>query len=185
MPDVRPHTHKLMASERSHAHIYCSVYAAIVFPVWWAACIADFRSDLVTNYALWVVPVFIPALFMAFNLMAFSWSYSAFGPLRRTAEPTAEPLEVASATSGQVGLLTATAPFFSWRLYSDGIAFTSRGVDTGFVPLSLVTRTKPRLFGGYSVWHSSPEIRSPLGLPSSAVADRLLQHRRTDLCPPS
>jgi hypothetical protein len=113
-----------------------------------------------------LVPLFLPALFLVFNLMAFRLPFSAFGAYERTPLPITSPLIEKRFTSGVVGLLNATSPFYSWYLYADGIGFHIFGVGRGFVPLAAVKSSQPAFMGGVTITHDSPEVRSPLRIPS-------------------
>jgi len=122
-----------------------------------------------------LIPVVVPAIFLVFNLMAFKFSFSVFGPLQRTPFPLDEPLQSSRATSGAIGLLQATAPFFSWHIFREGLGFNALGIGKGFIPTRYIQRTQKRWFGGFTVWHASPEVRSPLVIPSKSLHQALEQ----------
>jgi hypothetical protein len=122
-----------------------------------------------------LIPVVLPAIFLVFNLMAFKLQFSVFGALQRTSFPEGEPLQSSRGTSGMIGLLHATAPFFSWHIFREGLAFNALGVGKGFIPTRYIQRTQKRFFGGFTVWHESPEVRSPLVIPSSSLHQALQQ----------
>ena len=163
-----------MTYKATRSYIGYRAFCVVGVLTWWAVCILDGLSGEQTHYSLWALPVALPAIFLVFNLMAFRFPYSIFGRLERTSAPSEEPIAIARASSGQVGLLTATSPFFTWRLYRSGISFAVLGVGSGFVSISQITRTKKRFFGGCAVWHSSPEIRSPIAIPSSEIYAQLV-----------
>ncbi len=101
-------------------------FAAVIVVAWNAVGLWAWGKEDREPYFAMLVPLMLPALFMVFNLMAFKFRYSVFGPLERTPAPSEPVLEQVSATSGMIGLLHATWPFFSWELYPSGLAFRGR-----------------------------------------------------------
>jgi hypothetical protein len=156
-------------------YIFYRAYAIVAILAWNVVGIYGFVRNQDPRLLLPLIPFVLPALFLGFNLMAFKFSFSVFGSQERTRPPTCEPLESARYTSGIVGILHATAPFFSWFVYREGLAFKALGIGTGFIPAVHIRGTKRRLFGGVTVSHDSPEVRSPLVIPSKALHQALIQ----------
>jgi len=140
-----------------------------------SAGIYGFAHDRDPGILVPLIPVVLPAIFLVFNLMAFKFPFSVFGPLQRTPFPPDQPLQSARATGGAIGLLRASAPFFSWHIFRQGLGFSSFGIGKGFIPTQYIQRTQKRWFGGFTVWHVSPEVRSPLVIPSASLHQALQQ----------
>jgi hypothetical protein len=156
-------------------YLFYRAYAAVALVAWNAVGIYGFARNEDPRLLLPLIPFMLPALFLVFNLMAFKFQFSVFGSQERTPPPSSEPIESSRYTSGMVGLLHATSPFFSWFVYREGLAFNALGIGTGYVPIADIRETKRRLFGGVTVTHESSEVRSPLVIPSRALHEALLQ----------
>jgi len=156
-------------------YLWYRAYALAVLLAWNVVGIWAWGRDGREEYLFVLIPFMLPALFMVFNLMAFKFRYSVFGPLERTPVPSEPVLEEASSTSGMVGLLHATWPFFSWELYPSGLGFCVRLVGSGFIPLGSIEKIKKGLLGSGRIWHSSPEIRSPVLVSHGRVTERLME----------
>ncbi|HEY44511.1 MAG TPA: hypothetical protein G4O11_11075 [Anaerolineae bacterium] len=119
-----------------------------------------------------LLPFVIPALFMLFNLMAWRFAFSVFGAYERSQAPAEPPLEQLRATSGAIGLLFGTSPFFTWTLYEGGIGVSVLGIGAGYVPLDrfVEVRISRR---GCTIRHNSSEVRSPLDLPPGKLSRHL------------
>lgn len=103
--------------KRHRRYLAYRAYAIAAIGAWWAAGIAHFVWHVATWMELLLIPLFMPAFFLIFNLAAFKAGFSVFGRYQRTPPPASLPLTSARPTSGSVGLLTATAPFFTWHLH--------------------------------------------------------------------
>jgi hypothetical protein len=122
-----------------------------------------------------LVPFLVPAIILFDNLTVFKFPFSVFGPFQRTPFPEGEPL--LSVSSGGVEGLLSDGAHFTWHVFPEGIGFNgSSGVGEGFIPVGYIRRTEKRLLGGVTVWHDSPEVRSPLIITSTAVR-QILQER--------
>ncbi len=150
-------------------------FAAVVLVAWNAVGLWAWGKDDREPYFLMLIPLMVPALFMVFNLMAFKFRYSVFGPLERSEPPSEPVVEQVSTTSGMVGLLNATWPFFSWDLYPSGLGFCIRLVGCGFIPLESIRKVRVGFFGGGRIWHQSPEVRSPVLVRSGRITERLME----------
>jgi len=119
-----------------------------------------------------LVPLVIPAIFMLFNLMAFRFLFSIFGPLERSQAPRQPPLLQARARPGAIGLFFGWGPFFTWRLYQGGIGFTAFPIGRGYVPFDKIVevRTSRR---GCMIRHTSVEVRSPINIPRGRFCRQL------------
>lgn len=168
LPEVAPR-------KSGKRHLWYRAYAVVVLLAWNAVGFWAWGRDDREKYVLFLLPLLIPALFMLFNLMAFRFPYSVFGTRERTLPPPEPILESVSSTSGMIGLLNATWPFFSWDLYPSGLAFCVRFVGCGFIPLAAVEKVKKGFLGSCRVWHHSVEVRSPVLVSDGRVTDRLLE----------
>jgi len=156
-------------------YLWYRAYALVVLVAWNAVGLWAWGKEDRMQYALMLMPLMLPALFMVFNLMAFKFRYSIFGPLERMPSPSEPVLEEVSATSGMIGLLHATWPFFRWELYPSGLGFCVHLVGCGFIPLGSIEKIKKGFLGGGRIWHRSPEIRSPVLVSDGRVTERLME----------
>lgn len=124
----------------------------------------------------------LPAIWMVFSLLAFRWDYSVFGKEPRTAAPFGGPISD-SVSGGIVGWLVASWPFFTWSVYQAGVGLSIWGCGDAFLPVSSIARFQRRTWRGCTIWHGSPEVRSPIVIRSNRVAtdlERLLSSRTND-----
>ena len=154
--------------------MFYRVFCVVTIAAWNGVGLYSLSHDRSPAPMLWLLPVLVPALFLSFSLGAFRFPFSAFGRYVRTPLPTSQPLVIDRRSSGIVGHMSATVPFVSWFLFAEGIGFSVLGVGDGFIPLHLIRRTADRTFYGFTVWHDSPEVRSPVVLPSKRLRAALL-----------
>ena len=165
MRQSKPKTHRRYLFYRA----YCVTFGL----AWHVAVIWQFVVMQEPPFVfLALVPFVIPVAFMVGNLMAFPFSFSVFGPLERSAAPHQLPLQRIRATSGGVGLLFGTFPFFTWKLYQGGIGFSALGIGAGYVPLDKLVEVKSSLLG-CTIRHNCAEVRSPLNLPRGKLSRHL------------
>ncbi len=147
------------------------IYSITVALTWNAVLIPKMigGSKKLGSEILYLIPFLIPAIFLILSAAVFKFPYSAFGSLKRS-QPSYDAIENASMVGGEIGHLRATAPFISWSVYTEGIGFSVIGIGSGFVPFSFVRNVDKRMFGGCTVEHTSPEVRSPLLIPSSRIS---------------
>ena len=112
-----------------------------------------------------LVPVVVPALFMCFNLAAFPFRYSVFGPLVRSKAPDINPLKSFQGSWGRIGWCHASVPFVKYAIYSEGLAISIRGVGAAFLPMTLIESCESGFLRGNRLGHRSPEIRNPISVP--------------------
>jgi hypothetical protein len=120
------------------------------------------------------LPLLLPAIFLIFSTTVFKFPYSAFGKLKRT-QASMDVVDSDLSFTGEIGGFQTRGPFIIWSLYPDGIGFSVIGVGKGFVPFSVVNYIEQRRFGGCTVVHSSPEVRSPLVIQPARFADAIAQ----------
>jgi hypothetical protein len=161
--------------KQSARYIGYRIFAAAVLVAWSGALLAAVTRNSAPTLVLFLLPLMLPALFMVFNLMAFKFSYSVFGPFERSGPPSEEPLEETGSGSGMVGLLHASWPFFSWTLYPSGLGFDIRGIGSGFVPFDEVDKIKKGIFGSLWIRHHSAEVRSPLVIGRGRLTRRMAE----------
>jgi hypothetical protein len=146
------------------------VYCVAALVIWNAVGLRDVVSGGHGESLGPFIPMMLPALFMVFNLMVFRFPYSVFGQLERSKAPTEQEIAVSRFTSGSVGGFPATAPFFTWKLHSSGIAFSILAVGTGFVPFAQVKAVEDGWLG-FKVLIESAEVRGPLSFASRTFYD--------------
>lgn len=143
-------------------------FCLIVVVAWNYLGFTSMASDKPPIAMLLLSPLAFAAALLIFSAGAFKLPFSALGPEPRTSLPDEQPVEYANA-GGMIGWFNATAPFISWMVYERGIGFKAFGVGKGFVPFSQIRRVQKSLFWRCKVEHVSPEIRSPLRIPSKKI----------------
>lgn len=128
----------------------------------------SFNIDGPPIVMLVLFPLIFPAIFMILSAGVFRLSFSAFGPQARTPLPS-RPIDTATGSSGTIGWMSATIPFISWMVYSEGVGFKLFGIGSGFVNFSEVRSLKEGLLFGCKVIHVSEEVRSPLRIQSRRI----------------
>ncbi len=132
-----------------------------------------------------LAPFLIPALFMIFNLAAFKFKFSVFGPYKRSPVPNEKPrFERTSGFPGSaIGWLYANGFSIKWFIYDSGLGISFLGAKA-FIPKEKIktlrkpTTLRERLFASflpqyfYVVEHTSEEVRNPIILPKE-VAQKL------------
>jgi hypothetical protein len=116
-----------------------------------------------------LVPLLLPTIFWINSAAAFTWDYSLFGSLERTAPPGEPPLAVANNVGGHIGPFRATSPFVSWAVYPQGLSFSVWLMGTGYISFAEIKRIKPLFWGGCEIFHTSSEVRSPLVISASHI----------------
>ncbi len=106
----------------------------------------------------------VPWLGVIFNVCAFPWSYSVLGRLTRTSFPSEEPVAAFHGCWARVGNLRMTWPCASWLVFSSGLGMRIDIIGKAFLPLETILAWEQRWIG-YTVYHNSPEVRSPLAMP--------------------
>jgi hypothetical protein len=133
-----------------------------------------FTKTKLRKELFYLIPLLIPAIFLVLSAAVFKLPYSAFGRLERTKAPYGNIIEK-SACGGEIGYFRGSTPFISWFIYTEGIGFSVIGVGSGFVPFSLVRNVKTHRFGGCTIEHDSPEVRSHLNIPSSRISNAIAE----------
>ena len=158
--------------KKNNWYLLWRVYVVAAVIAWNVVGFSSF-GDRGSPSVFLLFPPVAPAIFMLFNLGAFRWPYSIFGPFVRTKAP-AEPVQIeARGGGGRVGLVSASVPLIAWRVYKSGIGFRMLGTGEGFVSFRDVERVKSRAFGGCKVWHHSSQVRSPLIIFGGAICGAL------------
>jgi hypothetical protein len=164
-----------MKSYSSRPFWFYRIYCLVIVSFWNITAISSIVTRTKPRQELfYFFPLLIPAIFLILSLSVFKFPYSAFGKLKRT-QPSGNVVDRDLSYSGEIGCFQARGPFISWVLYNDGIGFSAIGVGSGFVPFSVVSNIERHRFGGCTVVHSSPEVRSPLVISSSRFADAIVR----------
>ena len=167
MQQARRKTHRRYLFYRAYCIIFALAWNAGI--IW--MIILTGQGDPPAVFLV-LVPLVIPAIFMLFNLMAFPFAFSIFGPLERSQPPPETPLLQARARAGGIGWLFGSMPFFTWRLYPGGIGFSAFLIGTGYVPFDKVVEVKTSR-RGCTIRHTSAEVRSPINIPRSRLCRQL------------
>lgn len=168
MPRPRLKQHKLYLLYR----IYCvgAIIAWNATALLWGLSQAATPRDT-PNYLsealpfLLMIPIILPALFMACNLAVFPFEFSVFGPYERTPFPNEVPILKQSWLGGRVSWFSGGAPIFTWVIYASGIGISILGIGKVFIPVDCIVELRPGLIG-YTLRHNSPELRNPVTLPT-------------------
>jgi hypothetical protein len=158
-------------------YILYRFFYALIVTMWFVASAYAQTRDRPPLFMLALAPFGLIALFMTFNLMAFPFNYSLLGAQTRSAPPAEPPRAADPGVWGRVGLLAATTPLVTWRLYQGGVAVSMRFVGTGFVPLEHISNVRPWFVLSSRIDHNGDEVRSPLILPRRSVYKELVRLR--------
>ncbi len=153
-------------------YIFYRVYAITALLLWNAIGIWEITTmgeGSEPRYLFLLIPFFMPALVMVFNLFAFPFRYSIFGRCKRRGLPNETRVLKQGFSWGRIGWLSATVPFFTWYVFPSGLGVSVLAVGRAFVPVGQMIRLSSGFFSGYKLWHTSPEVRSPIRLPNRAV----------------
>jgi hypothetical protein len=122
-----------------------------------------------THLMLAMVPLFLPALFMAMSLAVFPFRFSIFGAYERTPLPAERPTYRRSLSHGGVWWFRASVPFVTWTVFPSGLGISILGIGTAFLPAEQITELKQGLFSRV-LRHTSPELRNPVYMPGRRLA---------------
>lgn len=118
-------------------------------------------------------PFIVPTLSMTLSLFAFRFDYSSLGSKTRTEWPDEPMLYEENATSGSVGTLRGSAPFFSFCIFESGLGMSIFLGGKGFIKKEEIVNVKKSLFS-CTVQHNSKEVRSPIKLHSKKLYEHIL-----------
>ena len=115
---------------------------------------------------------------MVMSVFVFRMEYSVLGDLERIPFPNEEPIAKFANTWGRIGSFRGTVPFFSWYIYPSGLGISIWGIGRVFVPADCIeslNEDSDSLFSAsrYEIIHNSPEVNSPIYLPSEMIFDKL------------
>jgi membrane protease YdiL (CAAX protease family) len=162
-----------MKPNSSRPFWFYRIYCLVIIAFWNITIISSvFTKTKLKNELFYLIPLLIPAIVLILSAAVFKLPYSAFGRLERTKAPYGNIIEK-SACGGEIGYFRGSIPFISWFVYTEGIGFSVIGVGSGFIPFSLVRSVKKHRFAGCTIEHDSPEVRSPLIIPSSRISDAI------------
>ena len=174
----------------------CRVMIAVDAPL--AGIALYLLSVQVERYAFFLPPLvvvlllipsmllLVPSVWMVSNLIAFPWNYSVFGWHRRTRPPDEAPYlsKICPAWPGyNIG---GPLNFARLQVFPTGLAISLPPVlGKAFIPLEHFARLQQRRrtitpLYAFKLYHTCPEIRSPLRFSSAKVFDvlvRLMEHR--------
>jgi hypothetical protein len=141
----------------------------------------------------WKIPILVvlPLILVAFsscvfiffqltNVMIFGYDFSNLGHYKRTLQPD-EMAIVASTSSIGIGGGVRLWPLLCiWTVYPSGLGISINGVGEAFVSISKISQirktssiNKLLMIPGYEIFHTSPEIISPLDLSEKIIVDEL------------
>ena len=150
----------------NNRYIFYRYYCIAAIVLWNGVVVRIFiKGPLPLEFLVFGAFVF-PALFMILNLAVFKFPYSIFGPLERSTEPNENVVYESRATWGKIGWFHGTMPFFSYVLYPSGLEIAILGIGKAFLRFDYVEELQSGFLRGYKIVHNSPEIRSPIYLPS-------------------
>ena len=142
------------------------------------------EGDALFLLPLVAVVLLIPSVWMVNNLIAFPWNYSVFGWHRRTRPPDEVPYlsKICPAWPGYIG---GPLNFVRLQVFPTGLAVSLPALGKAFIPLEHFARLQQRRrtiipLHAFKLYHTCPEIRSPLRFSSAKVFDvlvRLMEHR--------
>ncbi len=166
-----------LASKRIKPHrryLFYRAYAAVAFVGWNVSALAfGAFGKPSASLELLAAALLLPPIRLFLNWAAYPFAYSAFGHLLPTSPPD-EPALATSRWGGRVGLLSANAPL-TFRVLPSGLVVETMG-GRAFVPREAFARlTARRFFGGGRLEHLSPEVRSPIEIPSREAFDALVR----------
>jgi len=147
-------------------------YYCVVVVVLWIGVNAFIKSLPIHEFlllSLVIVPFVVPAIFMVLNLGAFKFQYSVFGPLERSLTPKETASYISRGTSGAIGWIRGSMPFFSYWIYPSGMGISVLGAGKAFLSFNCVDDVQQEYLRGHRIIHHSPEIRSPISLPSEKL----------------
>jgi len=104
-------------------------------------------------------------LVWVFNLSVYPWKYSLFGRYERTRMPEGPPLYSYG--------LPKTFPIFRWYIYSSGLGIKLPLAGRLFIKAEDMELPRRSSSGVYVLEHRSPEVRSPLIIPSRKLGENL------------
>ena len=179
-----------MSKPRRKSHrwyLFFRVYTLVVIVGWLVLGLGSAIEQAFPLYPLVSMPFFVSALWMLSSLAAFPFAYSVFGPYERTPFPDEKPLLVRETFRGSVGLkLGGGMLAYVWSVYPSGLGIHARWCGKVFIPVGRIRSVKPdtalfQMMTGYKLIHDSPDVRNPIGIPSTRVVkdiQRLLTKKR-------
>ncbi len=155
----------------TQGYIYTRIYCLITVVIWNVGGVYLFTndSDIEFLFVICMMPFVIPAIFMIFNLGAFKYPFSVFGPYERSKPPKSKPAYSVSGLWGKVGWTNGSVPFFSYKVFPSGLLVSIFGMGEGFLDFAHIRRIESGFIRGKKVYHESPEIRSPIALPTEKL----------------
>ncbi len=151
---------ELRSRKRYFFMIYCIafIFAGTLGPIW---MILNGYMEYITIYALVVAPLDLIAVLMLLSLAISPFSYSIFGPYKRTPFPNEMPL-LEKSTGGRISLFHVSGPLIKYVVYPSGLGISILGTGKTFIPTQYITDIKPHFLNRYKLKHNSPELRNPV-----------------------
>ncbi len=157
--------------------VWVSFCIFVIF--WWISVATNKEPSASQMIAFGILfPCFGAAVFMIMNLFVFPPEFGIFGTLERDHFPSEQPILKITGSWGIVGLLRATTPFFSWRVYPSGLGISILGIGKVFVPKQQIKRLSKQkglsfFTARYKLLHNSPELYNPVYFGDSKLFEAL------------
>ncbi len=173
--------------KRHKWYLFCRVYALVVVAAHEGLVVASRWERVLLLYAVFAIPLFIPAFLMLLNLAPFPFQYSVFGAYKRTPFPNEKPILLHETVRGLVGFMWVCSMLsYAWTVYPSGLGIRIPWCGKVFILFEHFRNLRTggiisRVLFGHKLTHDSPEVRNPIGTPSTRVVkeiQRFLSNKR-------
>ncbi len=120
-----------------------------------------------------LTPFCVVSALFTLNTAAFSFAHGALGKFGRSTAPDESPVLTFRGSWGRIGQLKLGITWVSWYVYPTGLGLKIELLGSAFLPFQCIHTAEPRRVGlsrGVALSHNSPEIGSPVVVPSRVFA---------------